>query len=142
MVIVMNQHATEGQIEGVIKKLVSQGFDVHRSTGVERTILGAVGSQVVDIRDFARQMPPPTCLYLAEADGRTHIVWIGGESRGPIPSSGPACYFFDSTGKMVDWRDETGEGHPIDRFFDQRPDVDQMTLDDAFGFIAQTAAQQ
>ncbi len=52
MVIVMKQLATEGQIEGVIKKLVSQGFDVHRSTGVERTILGAVGSQVVDIRDF------------------------------------------------------------------------------------------
>jgi len=52
MVIVMKQHATEGQIEGVIEKLVSQGFDVHRSTGVEHTILGAVGSQVVDIRDF------------------------------------------------------------------------------------------
>ena len=35
MVIVMKQHATDSQIERVIEKLVSQGFDVHRSTGVE-----------------------------------------------------------------------------------------------------------
>lgn len=52
MVIVMKQHATDSQIEGVIKKLVSQGFDVHRSTGVEHTILGAVGAKVVDTRDY------------------------------------------------------------------------------------------
>ncbi|MDA2923252.1 3-deoxy-7-phosphoheptulonate synthase [Acidobacteria bacterium AH-259-G07] len=52
MVIVMKQSTTEKQIEVVIKKLVSQGFDVHRSTGVEHTILGAVGAQVVDTRDY------------------------------------------------------------------------------------------
>ncbi|MGH9342093.1 MAG: 3-deoxy-7-phosphoheptulonate synthase [Acidobacteriota bacterium] len=52
MVIVMKQQATEKQIEGVIKKLVTQGFDVHRSTGVQRTILGAVGAKVVDTRDY------------------------------------------------------------------------------------------
>lgn len=52
MVIVMQSDATEKQIEEVTKKLVSQGFDVHRSTGVERTILGAVGAKVVDIRDY------------------------------------------------------------------------------------------
>lgn len=52
MVIVMHSNATENQIEAVIRKLVSQGFDVHRSTGVERTILGAVGAKVVDARDY------------------------------------------------------------------------------------------
>jgi len=52
MVIVMKQHATDGQIEEVISRLVSQGFDVHRSVGVERTILGAVGARVVDTRDY------------------------------------------------------------------------------------------
>ena len=52
MVIVMKQHATDNQIEGVVEKLVAQGFDVHRSTGVERTILGAVGAKVVDTRDY------------------------------------------------------------------------------------------
>ena len=52
MVIVMQSLVTEEQIETVIQKLVSQGFDVHRSTGVERTVLGAVGAQVVDTRDY------------------------------------------------------------------------------------------
>ena len=52
MVIVMNRDATEKQVEHVIEKLVSQGFDVHRSTGVEHTILGAVGAKVVDTRDY------------------------------------------------------------------------------------------
>ncbi|MEE8348337.1 MAG: 3-deoxy-7-phosphoheptulonate synthase, partial [Acidobacteriota bacterium] len=52
MVIVMQRDATEKQIDGVIEKLESQGFDVHRSTGVERTILGAVGAKVVEPRDY------------------------------------------------------------------------------------------
>lgn len=52
MVIVMQRDATEKQIEGVVAKLKSQGFDVHPSTGVERTILGAVGAKVVDTRDY------------------------------------------------------------------------------------------
>ena len=52
MVIVMKQEATDEQIEGVVERLVSQEFDVHRSTGVEHTILGAVGAQVVDTRDY------------------------------------------------------------------------------------------
>ena len=52
MVIVMQRDATEKQIEGVVDKLKSQGFDVHPSTGVERTILGAVGAKVVDTRDY------------------------------------------------------------------------------------------
>ena len=52
MVIVMQSNATRKQIETVIKKLVSQGFDVHRSTGAERSVLGAVGAKVVDTRDY------------------------------------------------------------------------------------------
>ena len=48
MVIVMEQQATEDQIGAVIGQLVRLGFDVHRSTGSERTILGAVGRGVVD----------------------------------------------------------------------------------------------
>jgi 3-deoxy-7-phosphoheptulonate synthase len=52
MVIVMRTDATEEQIEGVTQRLKSQGFEVHRSTGVERTILGAVGAKVVDTRDY------------------------------------------------------------------------------------------
>jgi 3-deoxy-7-phosphoheptulonate synthase len=43
MVVVMQERATDDQIQGVIAKLVDMGFDVHRSTGALRTVLGAVG---------------------------------------------------------------------------------------------------
>jgi 3-deoxy-7-phosphoheptulonate synthase len=43
MVVVMEERATEPQIQGVIAHLVEQGFDVHRSTGALRTVIGAVG---------------------------------------------------------------------------------------------------
>jgi 3-deoxy-7-phosphoheptulonate synthase len=44
----MEQKATEEQIGAVIGHLVRLGFDVHRSTGTERTVLGAVGRGNVD----------------------------------------------------------------------------------------------
>src|SRR6202048_5599424 len=43
MVVVMEARATEAQIELVVARLVEMGMDVHRSTGVTRTVLGAVG---------------------------------------------------------------------------------------------------
>ncbi len=43
MVVVMEERATESQIEQVVARLVEMGMDVHRSTGVTRTVLGAVG---------------------------------------------------------------------------------------------------
>src|SRR5262249_14408975 len=43
MVVVMDERATEEQIENVVARLVEMGMDVHRSTGVTRTVLGVVG---------------------------------------------------------------------------------------------------
>jgi len=43
MLIVMQPGATEPEVDAVIARLVEKGFDVHRSTGAERTVLGAVG---------------------------------------------------------------------------------------------------
>ena len=43
MVIVMEHGATEAQIEAVINNLNAYGFDVHRSSGVNQTVLGAIG---------------------------------------------------------------------------------------------------
>ena len=43
MVVVMQEGATDNQIEQVVKRLVEMGMDVHKSTGVTRTVLGAVG---------------------------------------------------------------------------------------------------
>jgi 3-deoxy-7-phosphoheptulonate synthase len=52
MVIVMEEAATDEQISAVIDKLVKIGFDIHRSTGVQYTVLGAVGGHIVDTRDI------------------------------------------------------------------------------------------
>ena len=52
MVIAMQRGASEAQIQKVIDRLIGDGFDVHRSTGVERTVLGVVGGKIVDTRDY------------------------------------------------------------------------------------------
>ena len=51
MVVVMQERAAEDQIQHVIATLVDKGFDVHRSTGALKTVLGAVGgNRAFDIR--------------------------------------------------------------------------------------------
>jgi 3-deoxy-7-phosphoheptulonate synthase len=53
MVIVMQEGATDEQIQIVIDRIVASGFDVHRSTGASHTVLGAVGvHRDFDHRDF------------------------------------------------------------------------------------------
>ncbi len=47
MVVVMQERAAEDQIQHVIATLVDKGFDVHRSTGSLKTVLGAVGGNRV-----------------------------------------------------------------------------------------------
>src|SRR6266545_4336093 len=56
MVIIMEHSATEEQVQKVIETLVEVGYDVHRSSGVTHTVLGAVGSP--------RQVVDPTALEL------------------------------------------------------------------------------
>src|ERR1700720_2203233 len=48
MVVVMEERATETQIEQVVARLVEMGMDVHRSTGVSRPVLGVVGQKRPD----------------------------------------------------------------------------------------------
>jgi len=53
MIIAMQAEASEKQIQSVIDHLVALGFDVHRSTGVTQTVLGAVGARVdFDLREL------------------------------------------------------------------------------------------
>lgn len=53
MVVVMEEKASEDQIQNVINRLMGMGFDIHRSTGVRHTVLGAVGAKVdFDMRDI------------------------------------------------------------------------------------------
>ncbi len=48
MVVVMEERASEAQVEHVVARLIEMGMDVHRSTGVSRTVLGAVGQGRAD----------------------------------------------------------------------------------------------
>src|SRR5438132_662134 len=53
MVIVMEKHTAEGNIERVMSELIKRGFDVHRSTGADQTVLGVVGNvATIDQREF------------------------------------------------------------------------------------------
>ncbi len=53
MVIVMQEGASDEQIQHVIDRLVAMGFDIHRSTGATHTVLGAVGIKTdFDPRDI------------------------------------------------------------------------------------------
>ena len=52
MVVVMQEMASEEQIQNVIDRLIQIGFDVHRSTGASHTVIGAVGGAQVDPRDI------------------------------------------------------------------------------------------
>jgi 3-deoxy-7-phosphoheptulonate synthase len=43
VVVVLEKNATDKQIENIIKHLEDFGFSVHKSTGVEQIVLGAIG---------------------------------------------------------------------------------------------------
>jgi len=58
MVIVMEHHATEEQVQKIIESLMSYGYDVHRSTGVAHTVLGAVGTPRERIDPAALELLP------------------------------------------------------------------------------------
>jgi 3-deoxy-7-phosphoheptulonate synthase len=52
MVVVMQEGATEEQIQSVMDHLIKMGFDIHRSTGALQTVLGGVGAhQDFDTRE-------------------------------------------------------------------------------------------
>jgi 3-deoxy-7-phosphoheptulonate synthase len=44
MIVAMQGHATDEQIQGVIERMVELGFNVHRTTGETQTILAGVGT--------------------------------------------------------------------------------------------------
>jgi 3-deoxy-7-phosphoheptulonate synthase len=58
MVIVMEHTASEEQVQKVIEALVGVGYDVHRSTGVAHTVLGAVGVPREPVDPHALELLP------------------------------------------------------------------------------------
>ena len=61
MVVVMEERATEAQIQAVVAQLTEMGFDVHRSTGATRTVIGAVGGgsgdpQILEVQEGVHEV--------------------------------------------------------------------------------------
>lgn len=56
MIVVMEPGADEAAIEAVIAHLVDAGFDVHRSSGQDRTVLGVVGDVTYDAVGVVREL--------------------------------------------------------------------------------------
>ncbi len=53
MIVAMAENAAEEEIQRVIERLVNLGYEVHRSTGAQQTVLGVVGKTIdFDIRDI------------------------------------------------------------------------------------------
>jgi 3-deoxy-7-phosphoheptulonate synthase len=54
MIVILKGNAVESQIQAVEEKIREHGLDVHRSDGVEHTILGVVGDRTsLDPREFS-----------------------------------------------------------------------------------------
>ena len=91
MLVVMQQGAAEAQIQAVIDRMVGEGYDVHRSTGVMHTVLGGVGGKVdVDLEVFevmegvkeAHRIASPYKLASRNFNPGGTVVKIGGVSIG------------------------------------------------------------
>jgi 3-deoxy-7-phosphoheptulonate synthase len=91
MLVVMQQGAAEAQIQAVIDRMVGEGYDVHRSTGVMHTVLGGVGGKVdVDLEVFevmegvkeAHRIASPYKLASRNFNPGGTVVKAGGVSIG------------------------------------------------------------
>jgi 3-deoxy-7-phosphoheptulonate synthase len=53
MIVAMQEHATEEQIDAIIERMIEAGVNVHRTTGATQTILAGVGPTLsVDIDEY------------------------------------------------------------------------------------------
>ncbi|MDD2581010.1 MAG: hypothetical protein PHR66_03345 [Desulfuromonadaceae bacterium] len=43
MLIIMKKHAKENALDSVKEYLITRDFDIHQSTGANRTIIGVIG---------------------------------------------------------------------------------------------------
>jgi len=76
MVIVMEKQTAEANIEKVTGVLIERGFDVHRSTGSEQTVLGVVGNvAAIDTREFELYDGVQEVVRISEPYKLTSRTW-------------------------------------------------------------------
>jgi 3-deoxy-7-phosphoheptulonate synthase len=104
MIVVMQPHAGEDQIQRVIDRLIELGFDVHRSTGDETTVIGALGVKKefdtgqIEILDGVREVvrisqPYKLASRKFRAEGTTVDLSHGVRFGGPeiVIAAGPGA---------------------------------------------------
>jgi len=87
MIVAMHEFATEEQIQGVIGKLVDLGFNVHRTTGAQQTILAAVGKPIsFDHKEFELLPGVATAGEIMQAlhHGHDHMMLFPAEIAGGV----------------------------------------------------------
>ena len=57
MIIIMNAHVTDEQIDAVVNKLQSFGLDGNVSRGIERTVIGAIGDESQADKEALQALP-------------------------------------------------------------------------------------
>ena len=85
----MQERATHEQVERVVAQLIDMGFDVHRSSGALRTVIGAVGGKVGDprlIEVLEGQVADPFTVWVLADD---HVVLLVSHG-GSLPDRGRA----------------------------------------------------
>jgi hypothetical protein len=74
---------------------------------------------VATIEAFVRSMPAPQKLARVSRFDPVQYVWLGPLSASwnlfSVPS-GPPCYVFDGSGRLVDWSRDVGDDHHLDRY--------------------------
>ena len=79
-------------------------------------------------------MPAPQKLVRLSGFHPVRFVWIG-PARGSwnvfdVPS-GPPCYVFDGSGRLVDWSHDVGDDHHLDRYVQAARNAPSITVQQA-----------
>lgn len=57
MIIISKKQAPEETLDAVKEFLVNKGFDIHQSTGADRTIIGVIGNTATIDEQLISSMP-------------------------------------------------------------------------------------
>ena len=116
MLVVMNSHATDKDIQNVASFIESKGFEARVSHGEARTVIHAIGLKEVDLRDFELLRGVDEVIKLStnyklaarQSQGKDTVVEVNGLKFGDKYTgliAGPC------TIESYDQMDETAQGH-------------------------------
>jgi len=82
------------------------------------------------VKELANKISAPKRLSIINDQDNQRLVWIGGGTT-YLLSSGPPCYIFDDSGKLVEWCFDTMEGWEKDWVVGAAYEAESLTLEEA-----------